>query len=81
MMREILIIEKINSAVKCLIFEDHPRCETHTFSKVTHTKDIDQTDQNANDRGIERDMFCLQGLVLFAKREHTVTYIRVPERK
>lgn len=40
---------------------DEWRCKTHTFSKVTHTKDIDQTDENADDRGVERDVFCLRG--------------------
>jgi hypothetical protein len=51
-----------------------------TFSEVTHTKDIDQTDQNAEYRGVERDMSLLKRLFTFSWTSRSdVTYIRVPE--
>lgn len=40
----------------------HNRTKRHTFSEVSHTKDIDQTDQDAKDGGVEGDVTCLQRL-------------------
>lgn len=61
--REILTIEKANSAMKvnhvqgCVAVNG---VKDHTFSKVTHTEDINHADQDANECGVNRHMFCLK---------------------
>ena len=52
----------------------------HTFSKVTHTEDINQTDKDADDYSVNRNMFCLKKLVEQAgENDIIIAYVRIPE--